>query len=290
MPFTRISPRTPPLRRTLRSHDEWAAAQEQGGNPTPFLQIPHFRIERAMFDAMHTLDLGVLQHAVCSALHEITRGDGEALFSGGDVAERLLEATRAYHHWCAQRRVPDVAKRFTEKWVKAPYPCVGMHQCKAAAMRHLVFWLREELATARHSSEEARYRWGFFRCVCEAEEVMRASGRFMGKAQQRRLARRTEGALHLYMRLHERARARGVALYKVIPKLHAWSHIAYDNAGVNPRSAQCYVDEDVVGRMKRLYVRCHQRMAPNTAMKRYVLLQSTHWLQELTALHPELRL
>ncbi len=242
-----------------------------------------------MFDAMHALDLGVLQHASCSALHEITRGDGGALFAGADVAARLLEATRAYHFWCAQRRVPDVAKRFTEKWVKPPFPCVGMHQCKAAAMRHLVFWLRDVLAPARRSSPEAHYRWGFFHCVCESEQIMRASGRFLRRSQQRKLARRTQGALHMYMCLHERARARGVALYKVIPKLHAWSHLANDNGGVNPRSAHCYVDEDVVGRMKRLYVRCHQRTAPNTALKRYVLMQSMHWLQELTALHPALR-
>ncbi len=278
-----------PLRRTLRRHDDWAQAQERSGHPTPLLNLPRFNVERAMFDVMHTLDLGVMQHAVCSALHELTRGDEATLFDGADVAARVLAATRAYHAWCAQRRVPDVAKRITEKWVKAPFPCVGMHQCKAAAMRHMVFWLRDVLAPARRSSPEAHYRWGFFQEVCESELVMRASGRFLRKSQQRKLARRVQGALHMYMCLHERARARGVALYKVIPKLHAWSHLAYDNGGVNPRSAQCYADEDVVGKMKRLYVKRHARSAPNTALRRYVLQQSMHWLQELTALHPALR-
>ncbi len=50
-------------------------------------------------------------------------------------------------------------------------------------------------------------------------------------------------------------------LYYLTPKHHALTHIAYDNCGVNPWTASCYGDEDMVGRMKRIYARGHGRAA-----------------------------
>ena len=34
-------------------------------------------------------------------------------------------------------------------------------------------------------------------------------------------------------------------------------HITYDNGYVNPRRVRCYDDEDMVGKMKRVYCKCH---------------------------------
>ncbi len=62
--------------------------------------------------------------------------------------------------------------------------------------------------------------------------------------------------------------------------------MALDNAGTNPRKVSCYLDEDVVGRMKRLYVRCHPATAPATALMRYTVLVAMHWVRVMWRVHP----
>ena len=69
----------------------------------------------------------------------------------------------------------------------------------------------------------------------------------------------------------------GRPLWKLLPKHHALTHIAYDNGGVNPRWVSCYPDEDMVGRMKRIYQRCHGSTAPERSLSRYVILLGMRW-------------
>ena len=56
-------------------------------------------------------------------------------------------------------------------------------------------------------------------------------------------------------------------LYKLIPKFHALTH--YYDTRLNPRRVTCYQDEDMVGRMKKIYVRCHGNTAPRASLQRY---------------------
>ena len=52
---------------------------------------------------------------------------------------------------------------------------------------------------------------------------------------------------------------------------------------------QCYTDEDMVGRMKKLYNACHARTAPMRAMQRYSMLQALRWVEAMRKTHPQLR-
>lgn len=118
---------------------------------------------------------------------------------------------------------------------------------------------------------------------------MRRASRHLSAHERAELARRTEAALACYAWLHHRSAARGVALWKVVPKHHAWTHVAYDNMGANPRSVHCYADEDMVGKAKQLYNCCHARTAPLRSMQRYALRQALRWLRALRGVHPRLR-
>eukprot|EP00974_Lingulodinium_polyedra_P128416 11205990-Lingulodinium_polyedra.AAC.1 len=52
--------------------------------------------------------------------------------------------------------------------------------------------------------------------------------------------------------------AQGVRLGPFIPNIHAPARVAYDQTrATNPRRARCYNDEDMVGKMKRVYTRRH---------------------------------
>ncbi len=148
------------LRSTRRSHERWAAHQRSRPWCSPLLALPGFNFELVFFDIMHTLDLGVLQVAVPSALYEVTRD--QALFAGSTIEARLLTATRQYHDWCDANGIADRAKVLTPKWVQLPHPRVTQLQCKAAAMRSMAYWMRDALYPIRRSSRRALNRWAFF--------------------------------------------------------------------------------------------------------------------------------
>eukprot|EP00972_Heterocapsa_arctica_P082146 12108150-Heterocapsa_arctica.AAC.1 len=71
-----------------------------------------------------------------------------------------------------------------------------------------------------------------------------------------------EEALCMFNALAATAFKQSRQLWKFIPKHHALTHIAYDNHGTNPRAVHCYAYEDMVGRMKKIYVKRHGRTAP----------------------------
>ena len=86
-----------------------------------------------------------------------------------------------------------------------------------------------------------------------------------------------ERALKLYNALAAEAVKCGRALWRLRPKLHACTHIGFDHGGTNPRWVHCYADEDMVGRMKRLYKKCHGATAPWRALQRYMIMVGLRW-------------
>ena len=53
---------------------------------------------------------------------------------------------------------------------------------------------------------------------------------------------------------------------------------------INPRRVTCMLDEDMVGRMKRIYVRCHGKTAPKRALQRYQIVVCIRWWDMLATL------
>ena len=62
---------------------------------------------------------------------------------------------------------------------------------------------------------------------------------------------------------------------KLLPKFHAPIH--YYDARLNPRRVTCYQDEDMVGRMKKIYVHTHGKTAPKAALLRYWVVIGIRW-------------
>ena len=269
-------------RASLVSHAAWVAAAVGAALVSPLLLLPGFSIRRVFFDCMHCLDLGILQHAVPSALRQLVAA---RVFPGATTDARLAEATRDYRVWCRATGVTSVAKRLTAAWIAGPFPSVGQLHAKGAAMRHMVQWMREVcLRAPALNAPHGALRAGLFDALARADGIMRAEPRHMSLAATARLASLFEEALCAYNALAAAAVADGEALYRVIPKLHACTHVAYDNAGVNPRAVHCYPDEDMVGKSKRIYQACHGRTAPHTALLRYALLACMRWQSTLAEL------
>ena len=119
------------------------------------------------------------------------------------------------------------------------------------------------------------------RCLhSSADIVMRAAPKFLNLSQRAKLIDHFEGALLAYNWLSSWAAGEDSKLYPMKPKCHALQHIAMD-FGVNPRRTVCYLDEDVVGRSKRIYNGCHGSSAPYRSLQRYLIIIGIRWLSAL---------
>ena len=272
------------VRTTLENPATWVAAAMAAPNPSPLLHIRGFSIDRVFFDIMHCMDLGVFQHAVASALSELTGAAGHGLqaasiFPGADLNARLAAATVHYRSWCRDRRLERRAPKFTQRWVKGPWPEVSQLQAKAAEMRtNLVPWLRDVCAAAAaEHGDHGHVRAAMFNAFVRIDEACRGSSRFLTAEAAEELELNMETALRLYNALAAEAADCGRALWRLRPKLHACTHVGFDHGGTNPRWVHCYADEDMVGRMKRLYKKCHGATAPSRGLQRYMIMVGLRW-------------
>ena len=146
-------------------------------------------------------------------------------------------------------------------------------------MRSFIYWL-DHVCSKHVSNDHDRVRAVMVRSFVEADKVCRRAGRMLTAEQHETLCKHTDTALTCYNWLAAESHRNGTYLYKVVPKFHAATHV-YDSRK-NPRAVHCYPDEDMVGRLKRVYVSCHGKTAPHRALQRYAMMICLRWW---TALH-----
>lgn len=112
-------------------------------------------------------------------------------------------------------------------------------------------------------------------------KVMRKAGKFFTPEEHEEVIRHFEAASLCYHALSEESHRRGVFLYRWTPKNHALVHIYLDCFNINPRRTTCYQDEDMVGRMKRIYNGCHPDTAPMRSLQRYIIVIGLRWTAEI---------
>jgi hypothetical protein len=296
--YTNFS-RTAALRNHAINPATFLQSAAAGSNPSPLLKIRDFCISRVFFDIMHCLDLGVLQLAVPSALAELlgcNSAKAEVQLKPSAIFEtpglsftplemRLNNATRHYREWAKSKRhscgTPFMRNaRFTARWVEGAYPQITQLQAKAAELRSMQYWMRD-VCVESHSKHEhgshGKVRAELFEQLVRVDETCRKGGRHLSAAATEVLADAMERALLMYNALAANAYGEGRMLWKTIPKHHALTHVAYDGHGTNPRAVHCYLDEDMVGRTKKIYIKCHGATAPLRGLQRYLILIGLRW-------------
>ena len=268
--------RDAPHRGTLVDSNAFHYAQMAAAVISPLLLISGFCIWRVQFDHMHTHDLGTNQHMAPSVLKELVQD----VFQGATQAARVKSGYVNYRAWCKSQRVKAViGRKFVKGVIKGRYPSVSQNFTKAAAMRAFIYWL-DHVCSKHVSNDHDRVRAVMVRSFVEADKVCRRAGRMLTAEQHETLCKHTETALTCYNKLATESYRNGTHLYKVVPKFHAATHV-YDSRK-NPRFVHCYPDEDMVGRLKRIYVSCHGKTAPHRALQRYSMMICLRWW---TALH-----
>ena len=142
----------------------------------------------------------------------------------------------------------------------------------------MVYWVSEvcdELGVTDHS----RLRALMFHSFVEADRICRKSGRHFTPDQHRQFCAALEKALVCYNALAVEASALKIKSWKMLPKHHAATH--YYDVPLNPRKVACNLDEDMVGRMKKIYISCHGSTAPFRSLQRYAIVQCLRWFAEL---------
>ncbi len=163
-------------------------------------------------------------------------------------------------------------KAITEAWVtpaKGKPLMLSQSHAKAAALRHMVPWLISLCEARADESEEATLRLTLLRELHAMDQVWSSAlpRRFLGSEEAARAAGHCEQALETLRVLATQLPGR----WRLVPKCHALTHIAYDSVLTNPRVVHCYQDEDFVGRAKRIWGNCHAAQAELRAVQRYAL-------------------
>ena len=131
---------------------------------------------------------------------------------------------------------------------------------------------------AAMAAKEIRLKSLQLNCIygfCEADRICRRAGRYFTAEQHAEFCGWLEVGLRNGNELAAAALATNQNLYKLVPKFHAVTH--YYDSRLNPRRVTCYKDEDMVGRMKKIYIRCHGKTAPQRALQRYHVMIGIRW-------------
>jgi hypothetical protein len=257
-----------------------------GGKPvSPLVYVVGFNVYRIVFDLMHTLDLGMMQDCASSVLWQLTEAKKDGgVWDGDSTQDRFNAAYIEYSAWVKRQRLPAKARRFkSSQWRRGDryYPSISQLVMKAAMLRSFQYFLLEAcLKPAAMETEVGCIRAAMMREFVAADEVMRRAGKFLTLDQRAKLIDHFESALVSYNWLSSWAESENLVLYPVKPKCHALLHIGLD-FGMNPRQAVCMLDEDMVGRCKRLYNGCHGSSAPKRSLERYLIIVGLRWIAAL---------
>ena len=264
-----------PHRKTIFKNSTWMAMMLAAALVSPLLLIPGFHVTRICFDILHCLELGVFQVAVPSFMKEMTELKRK-IWPGTTLAGRFRHAFRAYTVWRKRNLVKAYqSKPFRVKaWRKGKYPQITQLTMKGAALRSMVYWVSQvaDSAVCDDHSELVAY---MFKCFVDADKICRGAGRHFTRKQHALFCFYLEKALVSYNALAQEAAAQGKRTWKILPKHHAVTH--YFDTKINPRRISCYQDEDMVGRVKKIYVACHGSTAPQRGLERYAIIVCLRW-------------
>ena len=266
--FSRSS-RLRQTRYTWRQIRDWLSSDEFKGW---LYYIPGFSLLRCWVDALHCLDLGILQSIIPSALAELV---DEGVWVGGDRGEQYLRAHTDYRRWCNSRGEVPCPKFKASKWrPPGDFPMLSQGLAKGHMTRMLQFWVRDVcIRRGITKSAHGRIRLAMLEALCLYDVICSRNTRFVVAEDVELLKDAAETALICFNALAVESVGRDELLWQMKPKAHMLTHQAFDQAEwANPRVVHCYSDEDMLGRIKKMLHRCHGATAGRRATHRYFIM------------------
>lgn len=204
----------------------------------PIWTVPGCTRASAMYDWMHTVDMGLIPHMVGSTLAELMR---EGPSSQKRNLENVWARVRAlYDELGTVNRIAHV----TKEMVGGPSAFACLSRCKAAELRALVPAMTRLVRELDTGTARDGHRCLAYETLDASINVIMGAGMFLNDSEYASLTAYWDQLLLHYGALSALALERGELLYNVVFKVHASWHIVHAAQWLNPRAAWAYKYED----------------------------------------------
>ena len=251
------------------------------GPKSPWKQITGWRLERCLRDLMHNFHLGCGRDVAGSTIWELYT---EGVWGALDATKALKQCWLECKAYCSQNDIGWPPRVFTVNMLGKSeaknFACLES-VVKAAHVKIIVRFLadftyhRTTSACGEHAKVRATMLWA----LSDFLHTLDTSPQFMSLEQVERAARSAQTWQSCYQWLSAEALANAAPLWKMRPKAHYIAHQLVDMQATreNPRHQMCFVDEDFLGKVKRLASKCGKATVTRRALQRYILYMAVRW-------------
>jgi len=199
----------------------------------------------------------------------------------------LCMKTLEMQTWCRVNRVKRPPRSFSLNLIgwsmsRSVYPV--LHSAvKAADTKTLIFWVANAAyhdARDDHSRLRAACAYG----LADFHHTLEQHGDVLPHHAATRATRSAYIFIKAYQQLAADALRSQKCLWKIRPKMHYFVHMVdrLEASRRNPRSFQCYGDEDLMGAFTKIASATHRRTVMLRSLQRYTILVGQRWKSKHT--------
>lgn len=202
---------------------------------------------------------------------------GEAGASRDDPFKR---AHVKFKQWCSRHGLTSSCPMFT--WKSCHADSFACFDGKAAQIKMVILFLADEFALAVSSelctNLEIQMAAACFWALAAWIHILDHAGIILTGEQKEACLKHGRMHLRIYKALALHAVECGARRWKIRPKMHYLDHTFREvSNGLNPRFFQCFLDEDFVGKMVGIAMRCHRSTVSFNLLRRYMVLLDKRW-------------
>ena len=284
VPFEDLQTRRPQWLATVNTLSPFAA-------PSMFSTTPHvagFFESLWKFDVFHTVHLGIGKHVVSSVLALLSTQEAAT-----NIDDRFTLLDQRYTQWCKQNSRNKYCRKLTKELISwettSKFPAGSWH--KGEFTNTLLHFVEGEFGGRAFPNETLL--GVALECVASLNASMRemyVADLFLRPEQALKIAGFGLRYLRRYGALAEMAQTQGRALFPLMPKAHAWHHIALElhlsasTPGrrwcMNPLCYSTQMCEDFVGRPSRLARHTRPgKLQSRRVIQRYLKASYHEWVK-----------
>ena len=263
-----------------RTHEDYM--ESDGARRSALTGMPGFHLATLRGEPMHAGPLGAMPDAVGSALVEHC---SEGTFGCCEISgqwEVILQAQLdtaygVFADWARSQAEHHTIRRFTRLGFSMKLKNKSFASSKGKAHNCMVLcrWLEHLCSDHLDGTEYSRLRWLAIWAWVEFYEVCQTAidPDFLNPCELKRLDNATTVLMHSSKCLASINAAKGLARWKLRPKLHVLYHINRDaqSSSRNPRAWWTFKDEEFMGKLGRIAGATHAVSMCNRSLERWCI-------------------
>ena len=254
---------------------------------SPFLRVAGYAHSRALLDGMHAwYHCGMASDFVASCLVDM-HIDG---MLEDTMENSLYRASNELRDWLNKQKVFPMDSRhqfrsFTcakigwkgnERFpeLSVTYKCGFVRQC----MLWLAWWFTTQPRKGWYQEVRALAAWSF----AQYHMVLHEGRCVLSEDERARAHAHGQMFLDQYMVLHAVNIEQGRCLFKIRPKSHMCWHIIQMllHSKYNPRYFENWLEEDMLGKLSKVFSKCHTSTRTTTGLRRHVRMLMAMWFED----------